>query len=71
VPGDGGVDFTALLTQLAQRGYCGWLVVEAEQDPEKANPLTYATMGYRNLERMAIDAGLTVRTGVPSPSAAV
>ncbi|ABM55836.1 myo-inosose-2 dehydratase [Verminephrobacter eiseniae] len=71
VPGDGGVDFTALLTQLAQRGYCGWLVVEAEQDPKKANPLTYATMGYRNLERMAIDAGLTVLTGVPSRSATV
>ena len=30
-------------------GYAGWLVVEAEQDPAKAHPLTYATLGYRNL----------------------
>ena len=27
-------------------GYSGWVVVEAEQDPEKANPLEYAKMGY-------------------------
>jgi inosose dehydratase len=29
--------------------YAGWTVVEAEQDPAKAHPLTYATMGHRNL----------------------
>ena len=41
-------------------GYAGWLVVEAEQDPTKAHPLTYATMGFRNLSRMAKEAGFTV-----------
>ena len=27
---------------LADAGYQGWLLVEAEQDPAKANPLEYA-----------------------------
>ncbi len=56
VPGDGMVDFPAVLGELA--GYSGWLVVEAEQDPEKANPLKYATMGCANLKRYAKDARL-------------
>jgi inosose dehydratase len=51
VPGDGSVDFAAVLSELA--GYDGWLVVEAEQDPEKANPLTYAQMGYAGLAKAA------------------
>ena len=36
----------------------GWLVVEAEQDPAIAHPLTYARLGYNNLSRLARDAGL-------------
>ena len=56
VPGDGMVDFPAVLNEL--RGYSGWLVVEAEQDPEKANPLEYATLGCANLKRYATDARL-------------
>ena len=56
VPGDGMVDFPAVLGALP--GYSGWLVVEAEQDPEKANPLKYATLGCANLKRYAKDAGL-------------
>jgi inosose dehydratase len=56
VPGDGSVDFPTVLRALP--GYNGWLVVEAEQDPVKAHPLTYATMGYENLRRFAADAGL-------------
>lgn len=42
VPGDGDVDFPPILQTLADSGYEGWLVVEAEQDPAKAHPLTYA-----------------------------
>jgi len=42
VPGDGAIDFVPILQTLADSGYEGWLVVEAEQDPVKANPLTYA-----------------------------
>ena len=57
VPGDGMVDFVSVLKELP--GYSGWLVVEAEQDPEKAHPLTYATLGCANLRRFAKEAKLT------------
>jgi inosose dehydratase len=60
VPGDGVIPYAKLLKRLADYGYTGWLVVEAEQDPAKAHPLTYATMGYRDLDALARDAGFTV-----------
>jgi inosose dehydratase len=60
VPGDGFVAFQPLLEQLHAARYDGWLVVEAEQDPRKANPLTYATLGYKNLRQAATAAGLDV-----------
>ncbi len=53
VPGDGCVDYASVLSPLAAAGYGGWLVVEAEQDPAKAHPLTYARMGHDNLSRLA------------------
>jgi inosose dehydratase len=56
VPGDGCVDYPAVLRELP--GYRGWAVVEAEQDPDKAHPLTYAKMGYANLRCYLADAGL-------------
>jgi len=56
VAGDGCVDYPAVLAELS--GYAGWAVVEAEQDPEKAHPLTYARMGYANLRRYLDAAGL-------------
>lgn len=60
VPGDGGVDFSPVLRALRGAGYAGWLVVEAEQDPAKAHPLTYARMGFDNLRRYATEAGFTI-----------
>ena len=60
VPGDGFIDYPSILAVLADAGYSGWLVVEAEQDPKKAHPLTYATMGFQNLSRMAKEVGFTV-----------
>lgn len=66
VPGDGSVDYPAVLAPLAARGYAGWLVVEAEQDPAKAHPLTYARMGFRNLARLARAAGFTPPPGAPA-----
>jgi inosose dehydratase len=42
VPGDGAIDFRPILEVLADADYQGWLVVEAEQDPNKAVPLEYA-----------------------------
>jgi len=56
VPGDGCVAFDPVLALLVQAGYRGWLVVEAEQDPAKAHPLTYARMGYDHLGRAAARA---------------
>jgi inosose dehydratase/3D-(3,5/4)-trihydroxycyclohexane-1,2-dione acylhydrolase (decyclizing) len=56
VPGDGCVDFPAVLRELPS--YSGWAVVEAEQDPAKAHPLTYAMMGHANLRRHLVNAGL-------------
>jgi inosose dehydratase len=53
VPGDGCVDYAAVLPHVAAAGYSGWLVVEAEQDPAKAHPLTYARMGHDNLAKLA------------------
>ncbi|MEK9496271.1 myo-inosose-2 dehydratase [Photorhabdus sp. P32] len=58
VPGDGCVDYPAIFQVLKKQNYQGWLVVEAEQDPAIAHPLTYATMGYNNLHQLARDAGL-------------
>lgn len=42
VPGDGCIDFLPLFETLLNANYQGWWIVEAEQDPEKANPLIYA-----------------------------
>ncbi|MCP3966074.1 MAG: myo-inosose-2 dehydratase [Lentisphaerae bacterium] len=44
IPGDGDVDFDPIFEGLARLDYTGWFVVEAEQDPYKANPLEYAKM---------------------------
>jgi inosose dehydratase len=58
VPGDGAIDYAPLFGVLKEAGYQGWLVVEAEQDPAKAHPLTYARLGYRYLSATAAEAGL-------------
>lgn len=42
VPGDGDVDFDPVFQLLSEAKYEGWLLVEAEQDPAKADPLEYA-----------------------------
>jgi inosose dehydratase len=50
VPGDGSVDFAAVLRML--RHYSGWIVLEAEQDPKVADPMTYASLGYAALRHL-------------------
>lgn len=42
VPGDGNIDFPSIFKVLEDNNYTGWMVVEAEQDPAKANPFVYA-----------------------------
>lgn len=58
VPGDGNLDFDALMRALAAIGYDGWIVVEAEQDPAMADPRTYAALGLETLRAAAQQAGL-------------
>jgi inosose dehydratase len=58
VPGDGDLDFGAVMRALAEIGYCGWIVVEAEQDPASADPRHYAQIGLAALRREATAAGL-------------
>ena len=60
VPGDqeGGIDFGPLLKILAANGYDGWIVIEAEQDPNLRNPLLYQTLGLATLKRLSKAAGL-------------
>jgi inosose dehydratase len=60
VPGDGSLDFEAIVTRLASHGYEGWFVVEAEQDPKKAPPLEWSTKGNRELHRVMGLAGYEV-----------
>ncbi len=52
VPGDGCVDFPAVFAALQGSGYQGWLLVEAEQDPARANPFRYAKLARENIRRM-------------------
>lgn len=60
VPGDpeGAIDFVPLLRILAESGYDGWLVIEAEQDPKARDPLHYQSMGLKALKAAAREAGL-------------
>jgi inosose dehydratase len=55
VPGDpeGAIDFVPIFQTLAEADYAGWLMVEAEQDARKANPLDYARMARAYLREAA------------------
>ena len=61
VPGDGCIDYKPFLDQLKKNEYNSWLVVEAEQDPKKANPLEYAKKGYAYLSKTAKQAGFKIK----------
>jgi len=60
VPGDseGCVEFAPVLGIAGQHDYNGWLVIEAEQDPDQRNPFEYQSMGLIALKQMARDTGL-------------
>ena len=60
VPGDGCIDYKPFLTILKKMNYEGWLVVEAEQDPAKANPFEYAKIGYNYLSKVAKECGFEI-----------
>jgi inosose dehydratase len=58
VPGDGGLDYAAIMRALKAIDYSGWIVIEAEQDPKLADPRTYAALGLKTLKDEAAKAGL-------------
>lgn len=60
VPGDqeGAVKFEPVLRIAAEHGYSGWLVIEAEQDPDVRDPVRYQSMGLNALKQMAREVGL-------------
>jgi len=60
VPGDGCIDYKPLFDILKTNNYSGWLVVEAEQDPKKANPLEYAIKGYDYLTKTLSSSNIEV-----------
>ncbi len=60
VPGDGCIDYKPFLKVLKDSNYEGWLVVEAEQDPSKANPFEYAKIGYNYLSKTAKECGFDI-----------
>tara|TARA_B100000029_G_scaffold493927_1_gene557008 strand:- start:1519 stop:2415 length:897 start_codon:yes stop_codon:yes gene_type:complete len=61
VPGDGCIDYKPILNELKKINYDGWFVVEAEQDPNKANPLEYAMKGYSYLSKTVKDIGFSIQ----------
>ena len=60
VPGDGCIDYKPFLKVLNKKNYKGWLVVEAEQDPAKANPFEYAKIGFNYLSKTAKECGFQI-----------
>ena len=60
VPGDGMIDFGAVARELMAIGYEGWFLVEAEQDPAKANSLEYSAKGRTALAEALTAAGYEV-----------
>ena len=60
VPGDGMIDYDDIMRRLADVGYEGWVIIEAEQDPIKADPLEYAKLGYNALVDSASKAGFEI-----------
>ena len=55
VPGDGCIDFSSIVKILQQNHYNGWIIVEAEQDPDKADPLHYAISARNYLDSIIIN----------------
>ncbi|HYM98311.1 MAG TPA: myo-inosose-2 dehydratase [Aestuariivirgaceae bacterium] len=61
VPGDGMIDYYAFARLLADIGYSGWAVVEAEQDPVKSPPGEYSKLGFDHLQQAFRAAGYEIR----------
>jgi len=60
VPGDGCIDYSPLIKILNDYKYEDWLIIEAEQDPLKANPLEYAKIGHNYLTKILSENGYSL-----------
>ena len=60
VPGDGTIDYVKVFRAL--KGYSGWVVLEAEQDPKKAPALPYAKKGVAEILVGAEGGGADIRS---------
>jgi len=60
VPGDGMIDYHAVMQALADKKYQGWIIVEAEQDRAEADPYEYACIGYKALKQAAMAANYNI-----------
>jgi inosose dehydratase len=60
VPGDGCINYENFLKILKNLNYKGWLVIEAEQDPKKANPFEYGKIGFNHIKKIALDCGFEI-----------
>lgn len=62
MPGDpeGCIDFQATTDKLKAMGYAGWIVVEAEQYPAKAQPFEYSKMCYEHIMSICKNSRLAV-----------
>lgn len=55
VPGDGDLDFKPVYDKLIENNYKVWIVIEAEQDPDKANPLEMAQIARKYIDTKLIN----------------
>ncbi|WP_213818196.1 myo-inosose-2 dehydratase [Garciella nitratireducens] len=53
VPGDGMIDFKPIMEAILKSEYEGWIIVEAEQDPAKANPYKYALKARKYIKEIS------------------
>lgn len=58
IPGDGVIDFPAVLDALRMHGYDGWLIVEADHDVNRFEPVEHAQRAFAYMARAASHAGL-------------
>lgn len=55
VPGDGCIDFRPIFEQLEARGYNGWIILEAEQNSDIADPVQYALKAKQYLASIGVE----------------
>ena len=60
VPGDGYINYKSIIKILYDNNYKKWLIVEAEQDPKKANPFKYAKIAYKYLSNTLSEIGYNI-----------